>query len=721
MAEIVDRADSPQRPTARRPAAAKALFQAPASDGPAYHALVIGVSRYRHLPGGGGKTSTNPLAAGLSQLSSAAASALRVATWLRDRYEPPDVGRGSIRLLLSPVEGELPEGVSVPPATSARVESALAAWRRAVRTHAENVALLYVAGHGIQMMMDGGILLLEDFANPKATTPLKGAIDIQSVRRGIVSDPTQPDTYTPRLQFYFYDACRVRLPDTVRYDSLDAGITLDAPQGESPEASWVCFGSRPRDFAFADPRRRATLYSQAFVECLENRALTQSDGRTVRLNELQSALRSYIHELGQQFGEDQQAEYGGWGNTFVPIHRRPELRVAQDIESPEDRKRPMRLVRFRVSPRLPVFARAGDAMMGENTVGQRAIEMPVGTNYEAVVPLPWGGGEHIEAFDVPADDDGQLYVTVHVPDPLLTLPPPVRAVPGHGPGDAAEDRCVVRFLTWQSGAFRIDESPPRVVVYEQLETGDIRLTLSLQHELRSYEIRDKLFVLDLRRPLPFIQVDSAKGPSALTALPLAGGDAATCEAILRYGDRGVVVMARPGGKQSNTVAGYLRTGRADRALTAMAVDAAQLLKLKMADPIGAAIGGYALLKLQDLKQVRNWCDNLANWFPALADGAVIAGAVVARRGQPEVAHRWLSLAAERGIPAFSEGLSLLVSEAQSLGSVAALGPVADLALSADFSALCTTLRTTPHDISVKDGWHEVVPREDRALPDVNPL
>jgi hypothetical protein len=51
----------------------------------------------------------------------------------------------------------------------------VADWRRDVRSHSGNIALLYVAGHGMQMTMEGGIVLLDDFADPKALTPLTGA------------------------------------------------------------------------------------------------------------------------------------------------------------------------------------------------------------------------------------------------------------------------------------------------------------------------------------------------------------------------------------------------------------------------------------------------------------------------------------------------------------------------------------------------------------------
>src|SRR5271170_4855975 len=96
--------DDPVLSTRRssKPAPRDAMFYRRPWDGPAFHALVIGVSHYRHLPGGGGKRATNTLTEGFSQLSAAATSALSVACWIRDNYGPPggppDVTGGSIRL-----------------------------------------------------------------------------------------------------------------------------------------------------------------------------------------------------------------------------------------------------------------------------------------------------------------------------------------------------------------------------------------------------------------------------------------------------------------------------------------------------------------------------------------------------------------------------------------------------------------------------------------------
>ena len=123
----------------------------------------------------------------------------------------------------------------------------------------------------------------------------------------------------------------------------------------------------------------------------------------------------------------------------------------------------------------------------------------------------------------------------------------------------------------------------------------------------------------------------------------------------------------------------------------------------MADPIGAVVGGYALLKLHELDRMHDWPDNLANWFESLPDGAVIAGAAAARRGDDEAAGDWFKKAMERGIPIFSEGLSLLAAETSALMHATRRlgyrgcrpGRRRLLRRLADFFALCTTLHV--HD------------------------
>ena len=84
---------------------------------------------------------------------------------------------------------------------------------------------------------------------------------------------------------------------------------------------------------------------------------------------------------------------------------------------------------------------------------------------------------------------------------------------------------------------------------------------------------------------------------------------------------------------------------------------------KMQDPARAALGGYYLLRFGMLDHLHDWPENLANWFPMLADGPVIRAWQHLRdehHHDVDKATSRLIEAAERGIPVFAEGLRLLV-------------------------------------------------------------
>ena len=107
----------------------------------------------------------------------------------------------------------------------------------------------------------------------------------------------------------------------------------------------------------------------------------------------------------------------------------------------------------------------------------------------------------------------------------------------------------------------------------------------------------------------------------------------------------------------DTYAGYLTGGRPDHVVQ-LAPSAEQLLMGKMQNPIGATHRGYALLKLNELDRIHDWADNLCRWFDWLPDGAVIAAETAGRRGEDDHAYELALTAVGRGIPLFSEGLSI---------------------------------------------------------------
>lgn len=93
-------------------------------------------------------------------------------------------------------------------------------------------------------------------------------------------------------------------------------------------------------------------------------------------------------------------------------------------------------------------------------------------------------------------------------------------------------------------------------------------------------------------------------------------------------------------------------------------DASQLMEDKETDHAAAAIGGYYLLRADKLEYLYNWTENLANWFPEMADGAIIHAWFLLQSAQNREAvvwefRSWLLEAVRRGVPLYSEGLRLL--------------------------------------------------------------
>src|SRR5947209_6900149 len=113
------------------------------------HALIVGVSAYRHLPGGSGAPAPDSFE--MEQLSAPARSAFRLYEWLVEHQEHLRVPLATVRLLLSPSanerEGEsgLVDGASACTLSDLRREAR--AWRGDASGNAGSVALFYFAGH----------------------------------------------------------------------------------------------------------------------------------------------------------------------------------------------------------------------------------------------------------------------------------------------------------------------------------------------------------------------------------------------------------------------------------------------------------------------------------------------------------------------------------------------------------------------------------------------
>ena len=121
----------------------------------------------------------------MANLSSAARSASEVAAWLLNEYRCPEAPLKDVRLLLSPVDGEALNadvlarmGGQAAPATREAVKDEFTAFKAACAENPADRALVFLAGHGIQLSQRGAIVLLEDFATAAEDDLLFGAIDV---------------------------------------------------------------------------------------------------------------------------------------------------------------------------------------------------------------------------------------------------------------------------------------------------------------------------------------------------------------------------------------------------------------------------------------------------------------------------------------------------------------------------------------------------------------
>ena len=114
--------------------------------------------------------------------------------------------------------------------------------------------------------------------------------------------------------------------------------------------------------------------------------------------------------------------------------------------------------------------------------------------------------------------------------------------------------------------------------------------------------------------------------------------------------------------------------RAANAVASYQPMAQQLLAEKTDDPVSAVAGAYFLLRTDRWRTIpRFWFDNLVNMFPWIADGPVIRCVLMLRQGlsvdsDATQAVAMLQDSMNRGVPLFSEGMSLLQEAASVLRS-----------------------------------------------------
>jgi hypothetical protein len=140
----------------------------------------------------------------------------------------------------------------------------------------------------------------------------------------------------------------------------------------------------------------------------------------------------------------------------------------------------------------------------------------------------------------------------------------------------------------------------------------------------------------------------------------------TCRLSVEVGEQLSALVSLPANPVADAIARYLQSGNLPNAAI-IGAEAEGLLRHKRLDAFGAALGGYALLRLADLERLHDWPANLARWFQWLPDGAIIAGEQAALSADHKTAVEYFCAAARRGLPVFTDGFSLLASRLREYG------------------------------------------------------
>ncbi len=275
------------------------------SGGPGTHALIIGVSYYRHILDGSDLTQDGD-DSGLEQLTGAARSAAMFARWLSSPgFRMPERPLKSLRVLLSPAKDEvIPQQIAdlLPPehaATVAAVKKDLLDFRAACDADVDNVAVVYVAGHGVQLTKNGAILLLEDYAGPYQLTKLEAAVDMAGVHAGF------NHAGTSARQLWFVDTCRQKPAVADFFESLEGALTLDSPDNDTHCESSPMFLASSTGASAYGRENGVSLFNEGLLWALEGGASTgpdQSlhDGWHVSVTGLIHHLPSRVAELADE-------------------------------------------------------------------------------------------------------------------------------------------------------------------------------------------------------------------------------------------------------------------------------------------------------------------------------------------------------------------------------------------------------------------------------------
>lgn len=267
------------------------------------HVLIIGVGAYDYLPGGSDPQKQQYFSAqSLGQLTTSILSARAFYDTVMELGRKKTAGEragswakplGSVEVLASQAPGTDPVfGQPVDQATRSNIVQAYGNWKNRCSTRADNVAIFYFCGHGL----DKGehFLLAQDFGKVPFN-PWEGSFAFDMTRRAFFG--CKADT-----QLFFVDACRQLTSDMILMD-----VPLNPIEPPSLRARDCRFNLTQKAAAANEnaygPKDGVAFYTQALIGALTGNASNNDDSQwRVNTGTLAAKMNSFLQHVAPAEG-----------------------------------------------------------------------------------------------------------------------------------------------------------------------------------------------------------------------------------------------------------------------------------------------------------------------------------------------------------------------------------------------------------------------------------
>jgi hypothetical protein len=304
---------------------------------PGTFAVIIGVSRYRHLKGGTAPTDPQGKAwiaeaAELGQLHVSAVTAFQTFNWLAGQYRH-DAPLARCWLLLAPTALEEPL-LTLPGGGAARwaepslqnCDAAIRWWsetmgRLPAAAAAQSRGLFFFSGHGLESTQERQLLLPSDYlAAPQPN--INAAISTSNLRYGLGS-------LKVNQQLFFVDACRNDHKELRGKEMVGTKILVEEDTSVlSPDLlTPVLYSTGPgqRSWEYLDPTKGISIYGQALLDGLRGRPDIDIKGLgqqgRIELSPLEQYVRARVLQLlvAAKSKQRQNVRLGGQSDTSMTI------------------------------------------------------------------------------------------------------------------------------------------------------------------------------------------------------------------------------------------------------------------------------------------------------------------------------------------------------------------------------------------------------------------